>query len=362
MTDTSARFAGIPLSFHEGALVMHPQARTLDPLRWFSAVAAAVFLAGCGKPGVEFRGFDIQRAEFQSNTFEVDFDVRFRINNPFKFDLFVLPHQMRFTLKSLETNVNDLMFTLAAELPPGGRIPAEGFGDLRYSGAVALPVTTEQQRRAFCGGDIPYELAAVFDFNPTPWGPQDIELKYANEVRIPRAPEVELRAADFDLSDIQIVWRREVFAPLTFLDDFDLTKLAVDAFLGVVDQAVNLNLISDVDRTKVKCVFGRATSGCATVITGISGVTVDVPLRVRNPNRYPIRMPSLNWAVDSGNTAVVAFDSEPQSGTIAADGGTRNVTMKTALTFPSTLSLPAFDGEFRLDMGYGLWVFPLAPP
>jgi len=342
----------------ERNLLMCPKSRFACPRLCGVSVLAVGFLGavgGCGDPGVEFRGFDIQQADFRPDAFEVDFAVRFRLNNPFGFPLIILPHQVSFTLKSLEpATVPDRSLALTPELPPGGVVPAHGHADLKYQGELSVPLG--QELEAFCGGDVKYELLALIDFNPTPWGPQNLELRYANEVRIPRAPEVALRAGEFGIDDFEIVFHEEA-APLAFVDDGGAGTAALNVFLAALDVFLPADL-----KTIAHCAFGRNDAGaCTPFVTGIDGVSVHVPLIVRNPNRYSIRLPNLNWTIAVNNSDVLSLRTVPEAANVAANGS-RNVTLTASMLVPPGISLPRLEGSLGLDLGYGLWRIPLAPP
>jgi LEA14-like dessication related protein len=333
--------------------------------------AAAALLAvasGCASRPlpVQMRGIHLRsvQPDFATRSVAMDFEVRFRLNNPSSTPLPIPDHSARFELDGTDMGQVELLF------PGGTELPGDGSLDLAYRVRVDTGLLAPER----LGRDLPYRFAASFEI-PLPEDVPDLgdlaphlTLAFEDTIRVPLLPEAALVGApSLQLvgGQVQVVER-----------DFDLGILEAqrDLWAEVVYHAT---IGSDAQKAQARESFKDfvdavvGTDVQVVTMTPVTGIRVRVPVRVENPNQFEIALPSLAVDFEAGARDVWTLRQTPATGTLGREGTAasgRNVTYESTFHFDGLgdLAIPASQRALGVDasadLGHGSVRVPLRIP
>ena len=332
--------------------------------RWIETLLLAA-LAGavgaCGTPALpvaQMRGLHLRRVEpdFQTRSVKIELDVRFRLNNTLSVPIPIPDHTAQFRLAGVD------MGTVSAQLPSGGTVPASGFANLDYR----VHIDTGLLPQSVLGRDVPYRFSASLGFGSLGIPMDDVVLWIEDALRIPLLPQAQLIDApslkllggevnrvprEIDLNFLAGL--RDGLAELVYLaapGDASEKEDARNSWLEMFDAMVDVSPEVELVRT-----------------TPVTGMELEIPVKIHNPNLFEIALPSLAVDFDAGGKNVWTVKQSPSSGSLGATGS-RSVTYTSTFHFDGLdeLALPTSAPELAIDasvdLGHGATELPIRIP
>jgi LEA14-like dessication related protein len=333
---------------------------------------ASACCAGRSMP-VQMRGIQLRsvRPDFSTQSVEMKFDVRFRLNNPTSTSVPIPAHAAEFELDGNDVGTVDSLFPVDTELPGNGSV------DLDYRVQIDTGLLSPSQREELLGRDVPYRFAANFEI-PLPeelagvpdivgWDPK-VALSFEDVIRVPLLPEAQLwgsPALDLLGGDITVV---ELDLNLEILEG--LKQRSGDAVYLLTDGNADQK---NAARESWWTFFDAITDTDVEIVqmTPVTGMKVRVPIRITNPNEFEIALPSLAVDLDAGSKDVWTVKQSPSTGTLqkkGQSGSSRDVTYESTFHFDGLgdLVIPSSQRELEVDtsvdLGHGSIELPIRIP
>ena len=347
-----------------------------DARLWLALLLClALFTAGCAgrQMPVQMRGIQLRsvRPDFSTRSVEMHFDLRFRLNNPTSTSIPIPAHAATFELGGNEVGSVDSLFPADTELPGNGSV------DLDYRVQIDTGLLSASEREELLGRDVPYRFAADFEI-PLPeevadvpdvigWEPT-VELSFEDVIRVPLLPEAQisgLPTLDLLGGEITVV---ELDLDLGILEG--LRQMSGEAVYALTEGDPGQKSAA---RAQWWTFFDAVVDTDVELVqmTPVTGLKVEVPIQITNPNEFEIALPSLAVDFDAGSKDVWTVKQVPGAGTLrekGQPGSSSNVTYESTFHFDGlgNLVIPSSQRELEVDtsvdLGHGSIELPIRIP
>jgi hypothetical protein len=359
-------------------------------LAFVMLIVTAVFCTACNHPidPPGFRGVTLQslQPDLARQSFILTLGIKYRYVNPLNVDLPVSAHAFSLTLDNQSAPVSTLQSAAFV-------VPAHGHRDIVY----AFPLTISANginglNASLLGRDVPYQFRATFTL-PIPQQlvpPQSFSLAFDDTIRLPKLPQVALDTTT--PPRIQLLGNLQTVDISGIRDTLSVVGNAL-ANLPVAGIVTALG-VSASDAQKFKDNWSRLFALPSSVIdpatSSITGVSVEIPLVITNPNQFDITAPAASASLinaSSGSaitSAGLSYASSPSavpaSTTIPANS-TRKVSIVTTFSWnnlPATFTSAnhlitalttsgshvdlQLKSDTTIDLGYGPVHIPFSAP
>ena len=319
-----------------------------------------------GVPNAQFDAIRFEQAEISVADQEGSLDVvlAFKVDNPTATRLWIPRHTFAMRL-GLEGQTEEQMTVVQTGTRSRVSVSPRAETTVEYTVPLSLSSSSANQLASYLGHEAVYQFDATVDLgalNPSGNPPR---LRHRGTLKLPLPPQIALNGTPR-------------FSFVGQLEEIDLTETQskMAGVVGAINQ-LGPGTLPGVGPHWNQ--FMNAYNSLNTVVSypgpNTDGVNIRVPMRVRNPNHFPIELPAFSSSVGLANASepVVDLTLRPSTGnalnrnqrTIGARS-TRTVSAETTVRwselpqgFQSILqsnglnNAVEIEGSISVDLGYG---------